>query len=490
MAYQINRYNNSLLTTVEDGTINQTTDLKFVGKNYAGYGEIQNENFLFLLENFSGANQPARPLSGQLWYDSANSKLKFYDGSQFRTTGGSEIATSEPSGLTTGDFWWDTSNDQLYVYNGSGFVLIGPQSAGTGVTQIQSRSIKDSGDTNRSVIVAVVDDVVIYTVSAVSFTIKTGDPSAIDGFDVIKKGITLRDTKAATNGVTSTDHYLWGTASNSLRLGGSLASDFVLASTASFSSLVSFADSGIAIGDSQDLKIGIENGNQGFISNTVGSSNLIKLKANNGSGTLTHSLTITSAGMQPASDSAFDLGTSSVKFATVYSDVFDGAATQSDTLKVSGIYRTADTAATASTIAARDASGNLTANLFNGVATSARYADLAEKYTTKEEYPVGTVVRVSTEDEYEADACPQWALPLGVVSENPAYLMNSESAGQAIALVGRVPVRVVGPVKKGQKVYTGENGIASVNESIRLVGIALVTNLNVDEKLVECVLKV
>mgnify|MGYP003307612161 CR=1 FL=1 len=53
MAYQIDRYNNTLLTNVEDGTVDQTTDLKFIGKNYAGYGEIQNENFLFLLENFS-----------------------------------------------------------------------------------------------------------------------------------------------------------------------------------------------------------------------------------------------------------------------------------------------------------------------------------------------------------------------------------------------------------------------------------------------------
>ena len=61
MAYTINRYNNATLSTVEDGTLDQTTDLKLVGKNYAGYGEIQNENFLFLLENFSGASAPARP---------------------------------------------------------------------------------------------------------------------------------------------------------------------------------------------------------------------------------------------------------------------------------------------------------------------------------------------------------------------------------------------------------------------------------------------
>ena len=51
MAYTINKYNAAQLTIVQDGTIDQTTDIKLVGKNYAGYGEVQNENFVFLLEN-------------------------------------------------------------------------------------------------------------------------------------------------------------------------------------------------------------------------------------------------------------------------------------------------------------------------------------------------------------------------------------------------------------------------------------------------------
>src|SRR6056300_59755 len=140
MAYQIDRYNNSLLTSVEDGTIDQTTDLKLIGKNYAGYGELQNENFLFLLENFSGATQPPKAISGQIWFDSATSKLKFFDGTKFRTTGGAEVSDATPVGLTTGDFWWDTANEQLYAYNGVDFTLVGPQAAGSGVTQMQSTS--------------------------------------------------------------------------------------------------------------------------------------------------------------------------------------------------------------------------------------------------------------------------------------------------------------------------------------------------------------
>ena len=161
MAYTINRFDTSQLTVVEDGTIDQTTDLKLVGKNYAGYGEIQNENFVFLLENFAGNNQPPKPVSGQLWFDSSSSKLKFYDGTKWRTTGGAEISATSPAGLAEGDFWWDTNNEQLYAYNGTSFILVGPQGAGDAVTQFQSRTIRDNGGTNRAVSVSIINDEVI-----------------------------------------------------------------------------------------------------------------------------------------------------------------------------------------------------------------------------------------------------------------------------------------------------------------------------------------
>ena len=74
MAYIINNYNTAQLTVVEDGTIDQTTDLKLVGKNYAGYGEIQNENFVFLLENFAGNNEPPKALIGQIWFDAGSNQ--------------------------------------------------------------------------------------------------------------------------------------------------------------------------------------------------------------------------------------------------------------------------------------------------------------------------------------------------------------------------------------------------------------------------------
>ena len=80
MSYDINRFNGTLLVTVDDQTVNSTaTDLKFVGRNYAGWGEIANENFLILLENFANSTQPPRAIAGQIWFDSTNKILKFFN---------------------------------------------------------------------------------------------------------------------------------------------------------------------------------------------------------------------------------------------------------------------------------------------------------------------------------------------------------------------------------------------------------------------------
>ena len=93
MAYQVDKFNGTILTSVEDGTIDTTTDLRLVGKNYAGYGEVQNENFVHLMENFANTSAPPKVIVGQIWYDSATKKLKFYDGSKFRLAGGAEVST-------------------------------------------------------------------------------------------------------------------------------------------------------------------------------------------------------------------------------------------------------------------------------------------------------------------------------------------------------------------------------------------------------------
>lgn len=498
MAYQIDRYDNTLLTRVEDGTIDQTTDLKFIGKNYAGYGEIQNENFLFLLENFSSANPPPRPISGQLWYDAANTQLKYYDGTKFRVAGGAEIGPTQPSGLGVGDFWWDTTNEQLYVYNGTSFVLVGPQGVGEGITAMVSLTVRDTLGVAIPIIAATIDDEIVYVISSQSFTPNSTD---LPNFVRVQKGLTVKGANA--NGITSNqisdnDFMYFGTATDSIRLAGREADEYVLKSNAEFNGLVTFPDAGLAVGNDQDLKINIENDNKAVFANEIGTELRFKAKQEVGSN-IVHSVSITAEGVIPAADSAYSLGSSTAKWSTVFANSFNGTSTQSDALKVTegGAYldayitppQTANPSSTESTIAARDTAGNLRAVLFQGTATTARYADLAEKYTTQENYAVGTVVAVCIHPDHEAELCTVSDIPLGVISENPAYLMNADAEGQAVALVGRVPVRVLGAVQKGDPVYSINDGLASSTGNGNLIGIALESNTEETEKLVECVLK-
>jgi hypothetical protein len=131
----------------------------------------------------------------------------------------------------------------------------------------------------------------------------------------------------------------------------------------------------------------------------------------------------------------------------------------------------------------------LTTSIFSGTATNAQYADLAERYLPDAEYPFGTVMTVG--GGAEVTYCTQDSIPVGVISTAPAYLMNSDlENGVAVALVGRVPVRVVGSVVKGQAVYADHDGVASATAEGERVGITLETNDDTGEKLVECVLKV
>lgn len=478
MPYQIDRYAGTTLTTVEDGTVDQTTNLKLVGKNYAGYGEIQNENFVHLLENFASANAPSRPLSGQIWFDSASNKLKFYDGTKFRTTGGAEVGTSQPAGLTTGDFWWDTANDQLYAYNGTGFVLVGPQGVGNTVTQLRSRTVKDSFNVNQTIIEAVVDDEVIFIVSSTEFTIGTVDPlNLITGFDRVKKGITMVNTLNATNGVTSSDHRFWGTAANALKLGGVDAANFL-----QVGGNTNFDDTGFTVGSGNDLRVSIINGNEGRIINEVGS--VIKMGASN-----THTVSVTATGFEPRIDSTYDIGTNANRFANIYADNFYGIAETSTNVRSGATNYPGSTTAMTNSVALRDASGNLTANIFNGVATQARYADLAEKYLADATYEIGTVLAIGGAK--EVTAATEGSIVAGVVSGSPAFLMNADlTSGTAVAIKGRVPVKVVGTVAKGDKIgISSEAGIGIKVTEGDYFAVALEADSRSAVTLVECYIK-
>jgi len=152
-------------------------------------------------------------------------------------------------------------------------------------------------------------------------------------------------------------------------------------------------------------------------------------------------------------------------------------------------YRTAVHTATANTIVARDSSANIYCNILNGTATSAQYADLAEKYLADQEYDVGTVVVVGGPKEVTASTWGKRAI--GVVSANPAFMMNRDlEGGIYIALKGRVPVKITGSVKKGDNLIAANDGCASVavHHSSEVFAVALESSNDTGIKLVEAVI--
>ena len=586
MAYQVDRFNGTFLTSVEDGTIDTTTDLRFVGKNYAGYGEVQNENFLHLLENFRNTTPPPKVIEGQIWYDSAGKNLKFYDGNKWKKAGGAETAATAPSGMVTGDFWWDTSAKQLYAWSGTEFILVGPEaSPDLGTSGVVAQVVKDTGNTNHSILKIQAGGKVVGITSQTAFSLNT-TVNPIEGFSDIKKGFTLVDTNS--DGASQNDYVYWGSASNALKLGGIEADQFLQKGSVAFTQEINFADAGIRIGDQGDIRIRVENDDQVIFESVLGNdlqfvitedgltrrnvadigveginpgtTNTYRLGSNgnvwsevwatgfwgNLTGDVTGNTTGSHTGNLLANDSQImvNASTKEIGYDTatlkgtlfgsvqgnltgtasnasalnsiqpnaaipasgvsipirdnsgdIYANNFVGIATQADRLKIDNAatdtdpnYRSAKTTASANTIAARDGAGDLTANLFQGTATAARYADLAEKYLTDQDYEVGTVMKVGGEK--ELTATQEGDRAVGVITQYPAFMMNSELAGgQFIALKGRVPVKVVGAVSKGDRLVAAADGTARRSgSSPDVFGIALESSSSEEVKNIEAVI--
>jgi hypothetical protein len=190
MAYIINKTNGEQLLILEDGTLNTATSVGLLGKNTIGYGEVQNENFVRLLENFAGASAPSgQILKGQIYYNTENNQLNVYDGTRWLIVGNAITSADQPAVSPQGTLWLKASTKQLYVYD-TGWKLIGPDTVENfGITRAVSISITDTLDVNHAVVQLVVDGTVIAIMSADLFTIK--ETNAIPGFSVLKPGLTM-----------------------------------------------------------------------------------------------------------------------------------------------------------------------------------------------------------------------------------------------------------------------------------------------------------
>src|SRR6056300_1683874 len=153
MAYTINRTDGTAIATVADGQIDQaSTDITLVGKNFSGYGEYINENLVKMLEHFAGDAQPTAPLTGQLWFDITEARIKVYSGTEWKAVGTSALASERPLDISSGDFWFNIVTRQLYFFDGTADYLIGPDyKISQGVSGILVEEIEDSNGTNRTI---------------------------------------------------------------------------------------------------------------------------------------------------------------------------------------------------------------------------------------------------------------------------------------------------------------------------------------------------
>ena len=171
MSYQLNKTNGTLLLDLIDGQIDTaSTNLTLVGRNYTGYGEAFNENFIKLLENFSNSAAPSNPLQGQVWWDSADQRLKVYNGTVWKSSGGPIVQNTRPE-MVAGDLWIDNLNNQVYAFDGTDLMLMGPQyTESQGKSGFEIGSILDQQSRSRTVTNLYVGGTLSAVISAIEFT--------------------------------------------------------------------------------------------------------------------------------------------------------------------------------------------------------------------------------------------------------------------------------------------------------------------------------
>jgi hypothetical protein len=451
MAYTINLTDGSIFATIADGTINTASSMILVGKNYAGYGEFLDENFIHLLENGANSVAPGAPLTGQLWWDKANSLMKVYTGTAFKTISAATASATAPTGNVVGDIWWDTTNQQLKVWNGAAFTLVGPAStAGQGTSGAVVDTVTDNVSVDHVVIKMFVNDVVVAIISKdATFTPQV----AISGFGTIGPGMQLSSTVA--------NNLFRGTSTDSQSLGGVLAASFLRSDENDTTSgtLGILNDTGLTVGADQDAKISVTTATSTVnIQNQTADAN-IAVVVNDGGVTTTAMLVV---------GSTADVG-------------FRGITN----LNAAGQGNIGSSGTPFNTVFA--------------TATTALYADVAERFAADQEYAPGTVVELGGTAEITRSLDDLSEKVFGVISTRAAYLMNSgvgtDATHPPIAMTGRVPVKVTGQISKGDRLVSAGQGQARAAQpgeatAFNVIGRALENKTTTDDGVIEAIVTI
>ena len=568
MAYTINLTDGTVFATISDGTINTSSSMILVGKNYAGYGEFLDENFIHLLESGANTTAPAAPLTGQLWWDKTNTLLKVYTGTAFKNIGSATSSASQPSPSVVGDLWYSTTNQQLNVCTVAGnpgtFIVVGPGfSTAQGTSGAIPETILNSVGAQRFITSLYVNNTRVGIVyEGASFTPEVGLQAA---FPTIFPGITLSSTVAGA--------VFAGSATNAQLLDSLDSSQFMRTDTNTSTTgvLRVQTNTGLFVGSANvfnvnttttdaNIKSNISGGNLIIQANVSGTTytvataygangvfaignaatvgTTLNVTGNSAGGNLTTggqvsaigNITggnvITAALVQGATLSAtanvqagnlrttgqvsatgnitgaaniagtyflgngsqltgLSLGVSVTKIENGTSEGFINASGGNIAFTVGGtgnvLVLTTGTAyfvGNVSTIGIEktgtNAIGNIgsSSNYFNRVfatATTALYADMAERFAADELLEPGTVVELGGEKEITRSTEDLSENVFGVISTRPAYTMNGgagdDDTHPAVAMTGRVPVKCVGKIRKGDRLVSAGEGVARAAQS-------------------------
>lgn len=178
MSYVVNKSDGTVLVEIPDSTLDQTTtDLTLIGKNSSNYGEFYNENLVHLLENFANSTQPSTPLVGQLWFDLTDNRLKVYDGTTFKVSGGTIVSAYKPTTIASGDIWLNSTTNQLNFQVGTDTILVGPlYTKQQGTTGWIPGDLIDSNNVLHTVVYLYVGSTLLGLFSKDQFIIQAGAP--------------------------------------------------------------------------------------------------------------------------------------------------------------------------------------------------------------------------------------------------------------------------------------------------------------------------
>ncbi len=498
MAYNIKLSNGDSLITggLADGTLDTTnTSITLVGKNYPGYGEFLNQNMVRIIENFAKSSEPTGPLPGQLWWDTTNKQIKLNTASSRTTTPVpwkplATIISAASYTLTpiTGDQWWDSTNAQLKIYNGTSWTTVGPAAtSSTGNTGAIPDTITAVSPAGTYVVLKFyIDNNLVGIWSKETSPLTT----AITGFTTINPGLNLNTTLTQSFNGNATSAL--GLVVSGVTYPGSsfLRND---TSGSISGSLTISSDSGLVLGASSDLQafVGGDNPDDVVIRNVTTGGNVV-LSLKNTLGTQTKFLRGNAVSGLAEAYSSPTSASAPLSFATKgYVDQqLGGGGTGTSTFTaniVPGANLTYDLGSTTAWW------GNI-----YGVSIQAKYADLAERFSSDAYYDPGTIVGIGGLKEITVVTEELSEEVFGVISTKAAYLMNSGAGNNEthppVAVQGRVPVKVIGKIKKGDRLVAAGNGLARAgarNEITpwNVIGRALENKTDSGEGTIEAIVK-